>query len=39
MIAPNLATMVSFIFTYADINSNLLKSLLNLDHKDSFYLD
>ena len=28
MIAPNLATMLSFIFTNADINSNLLKSLL-----------
>ena len=28
MIAPNLATMLSFIFTDADIPSNLLKSLL-----------
>ncbi len=28
MIAPNLATMLSFIFTNAEINSNLLKSLL-----------
>ena len=28
MIAPNLATMLSFIFTNADINSNLLKTLL-----------
>jgi len=28
MIAPNLATMLSFIFTNVDINSNLLKSLL-----------
>ena len=28
MIAPNLATMLSFIFTNADINSNLLKSML-----------
>ncbi len=28
MIAPNLATMLSFIFTNADIGSNLLKSLL-----------
>ncbi|MBD1150065.1 bifunctional glutamate N-acetyltransferase/amino-acid acetyltransferase ArgJ [Pelagibacterales bacterium SAG-MED29] len=28
MIAPNLATMLSFIFTNADINSNLLRSLL-----------
>ena len=27
MIAPNLATMLSFIFTNADINSNLLRSL------------
>ena len=26
MIAPNLATMLSFIFTNADINSNLLKN-------------
>ena len=30
MIAPNLATMLSFIFTNADINSNLLKTLLKL---------
>ena len=28
MIAPNLATMLSFLFTNADINSNLLKTLL-----------
>ena len=28
MIAPNLATMLSFIFTNADINSNILKTLL-----------
>ena len=28
MIAPNLATMLSFIFTDADIPSNLLKALL-----------
>jgi glutamate N-acetyltransferase/amino-acid N-acetyltransferase len=28
MIAPNLATMLSFIFTTADISSNLLRSLL-----------
>jgi len=28
MIAPNLATMLSFIFTNADISSNLLRSLL-----------
>ena len=28
MIAPNLATMLSFIFTNADINSNLLKTVL-----------
>ncbi len=28
MIAPNVATMLSFIFTNADINSNLLKTLL-----------
>ena len=28
MISPNLATMLSFIFTNADINSNLLKTLI-----------
>jgi glutamate N-acetyltransferase / amino-acid N-acetyltransferase len=28
MIAPNLATMLSFIFTNADLNSNLLRTLL-----------
>ena len=28
MIAPNLATMLSFIFTDADIQSNVLQSLL-----------
>ena len=28
MIAPNLATMLSFIFTNADINSNILKPFL-----------
>ena len=28
MIAPNLATMLSFIFTNADINSNLLKHFI-----------
>ena len=28
MIAPNLATMLSFIFTDVDIPSNILKSLL-----------
>ena len=28
MIAPNLATMLSFIFTNVDLNSNLLKTLL-----------
>ena len=28
MIAPNLATMLSFIFTDADLSSNILRSLL-----------
>ena len=32
MIAPNLATMLSFIFTNADINSNLLKTLHSVDY-------
>ena len=36
MIAPNLATMLSFIFTDADINSNLLKSLLKRSVANSF---
>ena len=36
MIAPNLATMLSFIFTNADINSNLLKSLLKRAVANSF---
>ena len=36
MIAPNLATMLSFIFTNADINSNLLKSLLKIAVANSF---
>ena len=36
MIAPNLATMLSFIFTNADINSNLLKSLLKRAIANSF---
>ena len=36
MIAPNLATMLSFIFTNADINSNLLKSLLKKAVANSF---
>ncbi len=36
MIAPNLATMLSFIFTNADINSNLLKSLLKRSVSNSF---
>ncbi len=36
MIAPNLATMLSFIFTNADINSNLLKSLLKRSISNSF---
>ena len=36
MITPNLATMLSFIFTNADINSNLLKTLLKRAVSNSF---
>ena len=36
MIAPNLATVLSFIFTNADINSNLLKTLLKRSAANSF---
>jgi len=36
MIAPNLATMLSFIFTNADVNSNLLKTLLKRSVANSF---
>ena len=36
MIAPTLATMLSFIFTNADINSNLLKTLLKRSVANSF---
>ena len=36
MIAPNLATMLSFIFTNTDINSNLLKTLLKRAVSNSF---
>jgi len=36
MIAPNLATMLSFIFTDADIPSNILKSLLKKAVANSF---
>ena len=36
MIAPNLATMLSFIFTDADLNSNLLKTLLKRAVSNSF---
>ncbi len=36
MIAPNLATMLSFIFTNADIPSNLLKTLLKRASANSF---
>ncbi len=36
MISPNLGTMLSFIFTDADINSNLLKSLLKKAVANSF---
>ena len=36
MIAPNLATMLSFVFTNADINSNLLKTLLKRAVSNSF---
>ena len=36
MIAPNLATMLSFIFTDADIPSNILRSLLKRSVENSF---
>ena len=36
MIAPNLATMLSFIFTNADISSNLLRSLLKRAVSNTF---
>ena len=36
MIAPNLATMLSFIFSNADINSNILKTLLKRSAANSF---
>ena len=36
MIAPNLATMLSFIFTDADIDSNLLKTILKRSVANSF---
>tara|TARA_B100001093_G_scaffold227623_1_gene218217 strand:+ start:2358 stop:3668 length:1311 start_codon:yes stop_codon:yes gene_type:complete len=36
MIAPNLATMLAFIFTDADIGSNILKSLLKKAVTNSF---
>ena len=36
MIAPNLATMLSFIFTDADLSSNILKSLLKKAAANSF---
>ncbi len=36
MIAPNVATMLSFIFTNADINSNILKTLLKRAVANSF---
>ena len=36
MVAPNLATMLSFIFTNADISSNLLKTLLKRAVANSF---
>ena len=36
MIAPNLATMLSFIFTNADVSSNLLKTLLKRSVANSF---
>ena len=36
MIAPNLATMLSFVFTNADINSNILKTLLKRAVANSF---
>ncbi len=36
MIAPNLATMLSFIFTDADINSNILKQLIKKAAANTF---
>ena len=36
MIAPNLATMLSFIFTDADLSSNILKSLLKKAAANTF---
>ncbi|MAJ86026.1 MAG: bifunctional ornithine acetyltransferase/N-acetylglutamate synthase [Candidatus Pelagibacter sp.] len=36
MIAPNLATMLSFIFTDADLSSNILKSLLKRAATNTF---
>tara|TARA_B100000575_G_C23084920_1_gene625210 strand:+ start:153 stop:1406 length:1254 start_codon:yes stop_codon:yes gene_type:complete len=36
MIAPNLATMLSFVFTNADISSNLLKTLIKRAASNSF---
>jgi len=36
MIAPNLATMLSFIFTNADISSNILKTILKRAVANSF---
>ena len=36
MIAPNLATMLSFVFTNADISSNLLKTLIKRAAANSF---
>jgi glutamate N-acetyltransferase/amino-acid N-acetyltransferase len=36
MIAPNLATMLSFIFTDADINSNILKQLIKKSAANTF---
>ena len=36
MVAPNLATMLSFIFTDADIPSNILRSVLKRSISNSF---
>ena len=36
MIAPNMATMLAFIFTDADLSANILKSLLKRNIDDTF---
>ena len=36
MIAPNMATMLAFIFTDADLSANILKSLLKRNIDNTF---